>query len=106
MYNVNIDTMYKDMFEWDQAKAETNAHKHGVTFGEASTVFSDTYALVIDDPDHSEQESRFVIIGLALFAQVLVVCHCWREGARIRIISARKATRHEDEQYWRRRHEG
>ena len=47
-----------------------------------------------------------MIIGLALFAQVLVVCHCWREGARIRIISARKATRHEDEQYWRRRHEG
>ena len=101
-----MDTMYKDMFEWDQAKAETNAHKHGVTFEETSTVFSDTYALVIDDPDHSEQESRFVIIGLALFAQVLVVCHCWREEARIRIISARKATRHEDEQYWRRRHEG
>lgn len=101
-----MDTMYKDMFEWDQAKAETNAHKHGVTFEEASTVFFDTYALVIDDPDHSEQESRFVIIGLALFAQVLVVCHCWREEARIRIISARKATRHEDEQYWRRRHEG
>ena len=101
-----MDTMYKDMFEWDQAKAETNAHKHGVTFGEALTVFSDTYALVIDDPDHSEQESRFVIIGLALFAQALVVCHCWREWARIRIISARKATRHEDEQYWRRRHEG
>ena len=97
MYDVNMDTMYKDMFEWDQAKAETNAHKHGVTFEEASTVFFDTYALVIDDPDHSEQESRFVIIGLALFAQVLVVCHCWREEARIRIISARKATRHEDE---------
>ena len=99
-----MDTMYKNMFEWNQAKAKTNAHKHGVTFEEALTVFSDTYALVIDDPDHSEQESRFVIIGLALFA--LVVCHCWREGAHIRIISARKATRHEDEQYWRRRHEG
>ena len=49
MYNVNMDTMYKDVFEWDQAKAETNAHKHGVTFEEASTVFSDTYALVRAD---------------------------------------------------------
>ncbi|MEE8682890.1 MAG: BrnT family toxin [Coriobacteriaceae bacterium] len=101
-----MDKIYGDIFEWDQTKAEINAEKHGVTFEEATTVFSDAYALVIDDPDHSEQEDRFVILGLALTAEVLVVCHCWRDGKRIRIISARKATKREDGQYWRCRHEG
>lgn len=68
-------------------------------------MFSDAYALVINDPDHSEQENHFMILGLALTAEVLVVCHYWRDENRIRIISARKATKREDGQYWRCRHE-
>lgn len=89
-------------FEWDESKARTNVLKHGVTFDEACGVFDDPYARVIDDPDHSLEEERFVIIGLSLDAQVLTVCHCHRaQGLTIRIISARKATKNEERQYWR-----
>lgn len=89
-------------FEWDSRKAASNAKKHGVAFEEALTVFSDPYARVIDDPDHSDYEERFVIIGLSVKANVLTVCHCLRrEGSVIRIISARRATKAESERYWR-----
>ena len=88
-------------FEWDPVKSRTNAGKHGVTFDEATTVFSDERALVIEDPDHSEAEERFILLGLSMKLRVLVVCHCLRESAgTIRIISARKATRSERQQYF------
>lgn len=90
-------------FDWDDKKAETNIRKHGVTFDEAATVFEDPYARVIDDPDHSWEEERFIILGMSIRARELVVSHCLRgaDGDVIRIISARRATRKETEQYWR-----
>ena len=92
-----------DGFEWDEAKAQANLRKHGVTFDEASTVFDDSYARVIEDPDHSDCEERFIILGLSIRARELVVCHCLRgpDGSTVRIISARKATKTESRQYWR-----
>lgn len=79
-------------FEWDPGKAATNAKKHGVSFEEARSVFSDERAKLIDDPDHSDDEDRFVLLGLSSSLRVLIVCHCYRqEGNVIRIISARKA---------------
>ena len=90
-------------FEWDQRKAETNLIKHGVSFPEATTVFDDPYARVIADPDHSQNEERFVILGLSMQARELVVCYCRRGASEsaVRIISARKATKSEMRQYWR-----
>lgn len=90
-------------FEWDDAKAASNVAKHGVSFDEATSVFDDPYARVIDDPDHSWDEERFLILGMSIWARELVVSHCRRgKGDNvIRIISARKATRNETEQYWR-----
>lgn len=80
-------------FEWDNNKNEINKKKHKISFEEARTVFYDSEALVIDDPEHSEQEDRFIILGLSKKANLLVVCHCYRESdSIIRIISARKAT--------------
>ncbi|HOY66431.1 MAG TPA: BrnT family toxin [Candidatus Ozemobacteraceae bacterium] len=88
-------------FEWDENKSEANRKKHGVTFDEASTVFNDDYARIIDDPDHSELESRFVILGFSIEKKLLMVCHCYRENEKvIRLISARKATKSEANQYW------
>ena len=76
-------------FEWDPRKSASNRRKHGVTFEEASTVFSDEHALLIDDPDHSKEEDRFILLGLSSSHRTLVVCHCYRESAQvIRIISA------------------
>ena len=87
-------------FEWDDVKAAANAKKHGVTFEEARTVFFDEQARLIDDPDHSEDEERFVILGLSSTPRLLLVCHCYREsGSTIRIISARKATSRESKSY-------
>lgn len=87
-------------FEWDPLKATANARKHGVGFEEARSVFSDERAKLIDDPDHSEDEDRFVLLGLSGLLRVLVVCHCHRaEGNAIRIISARKATSRESRFY-------
>jgi hypothetical protein len=87
-------------FEWDPAKSATNARKHGVSFEEAEGVFADDRALLIDDPDHSETEERFVLLGLSAKLRVLVVVHCYREDdAVIRIISARKATKPERQRY-------
>ena len=87
-------------FEWDENKSQINQKKHKISFDEAQTVFYDTEALVIDDPEHSEQEDRFIILGLSKKANLLVVCHCYRESdTTIRIISARRATTSESKQY-------
>jgi len=87
-------------FEWDERKASVNAKKHGVTFEEARSVFVDERAKLIDDPDHSEDEERFVLLGLSSSLRLLLVCHCYREkGNTVRIISARKATSRESKFY-------
>ena len=87
-------------FEWDSKKAAANEKKHGVSFDEARTVFFDENAKLIDDPDHSAEEDRFVLLGLSSSLKVMLVCHCYRkEGNVIRIISARKASSHESKQY-------
>jgi uncharacterized DUF497 family protein len=87
-------------FDWDPRKASANRSKHGVTFEEALTVFADEAALLIPDPDHSEDEDRFVLLGMSAMLRVLVVVHCDLEPANvIRIISARKATRTEQRRY-------
>ena len=87
-------------FEWDERKANANAKKHGVTFEEARSIFVDERARLIDDPDHSEDEDRFVLLGLSSSLRLLLVCHCYRqEGNVIRIISARKATSRESKSY-------
>lgn len=90
-------------FEWDPRKNAANQRKHGVSFKEAQAVFSDERALLIDDPDHSAEEDRFIMLGLSAALRTLVVCHCYREAEDvIRIISARKATRPERVEYERR----
>lgn len=87
-------------FEWDENKNRINQRKHGISFDEAKTVFYDEEALVIDDPEHSEEEERFIILGLSARANLLVVCHCCRDSDTvIRIISARKATKTETKYY-------
>ncbi len=87
-------------FEWDDLKAIANAKKHGVSFEEAKSVFSDERAKLIGDPDHSEDEDRFVLLGLSSVLRLLLVCHCYRsEGNVIRIISARRASAHESKSY-------
>ena len=87
-------------FEWDEKKAVANAKKHGVSFDEAKSVFVDERAKLIDDPDHSEDEDRFVLLGLSSALRLLLVCHCYRsENNVIRIISARKANAKETRSY-------
>ena len=87
-------------FEWNKIKANVNARKHGVTFEEAMSVFDDENAVLFSDPDHSSDEDRFLLLGMSLEDNLLVVCHCVRyEDEVIRIISARKATRNETNQY-------
>lgn len=96
-YNVSMSNI---AFEWDEAKASSNKKKHGVSFEEAETVFFDENALIIHDPEHSDDEERFVILGLSEISRILVVIHCYREKDKIiRIISARKATKNESMQY-------
>jgi len=88
-------------FEWDERKARGNEQKHGVSFEEALTAFFDANARLIHDPDHSDEEDRYVLPGLSQRLRVLAVCHCYREEAGlIRIISARKADGLERRQYW------
>ena len=92
-----MDDLY---FEWDENKNVSNQKKHNISFEEAQTVFSDDNALLIADPDHSEEEERFILLGFSHSAKLLVVCHCYRQSdSVIRIISARKATRKESNQY-------
>ena len=87
-------------FEWDENKNTINKRKHRISFEEAQTAFYDAEALVIPDPEHSQDEERFIILGMSRRANLLVVCHCYRESETvIRIISARKATRNESAQY-------
>ena len=82
-------------FQWDANKNALNEKKHGVTFDEAKTVFTDQFARLIADPDHSETEDRFILLGTNISSRLLVVCHCVRENDSIRMISARKADKDE-----------
>ena len=87
-------------FEWDESKASANLKKHGVSFDEARTVFFDERARLIDDPEHSNDEDRFILLGLSSSLRVMVVCHCYRSPDNIiRLISARKATSSESKFY-------
>jgi len=89
-------------FTWDEQKETANRQKHGVSFDEARTVFFDEHARLIADPDSSDDEERFIILGYSERLKLLVVCHCYRENdSIIRIISARKATRPETKTYGR-----
>ncbi len=91
-------------FEWDENKNQINIEKHGISFEEAEGVFYDEDALLRDDPDHSEDEDRFILLGFSLQAHLLVVVHCYRDDDNvIRIISAREATKNESKQYIDRR---
>jgi uncharacterized DUF497 family protein len=85
-------------FEWDPAKAELNLKEHGISFDEATTVFRDTLSITISDPDHSDSEDRFIDIGVSYRMQLLVVSYTERKD-KIRIISARRATRAERKNY-------
>ena len=87
-------------FEWDSSKAASNAKKHKVTFEVARTVFYDDFAVQFFDEEHSFDEERFLLLGMSSDARLLLVCHCEREdGDVIRIISARKATESEAQNY-------
>jgi len=86
-------------FEWDPQKAASNEKKHGVIFSEATTVFDDPLELTILDPDHSVGEYRFLSIGKSATGKLLIVSYTEREKNRIRVISARKATRQEKNYY-------
>ena len=99
MYNVDSFIL---KFEWDERKNAVNQKKHGVLFQEAMSVFADENALFMADPDHSETEARFLLVGLSSALRLVVVSHCYRSRDEvIRIISARRATRRERAQYHR-----
>ena len=98
MYNVCMEAI---AFEWDESKNQANQLKHGISFEETQSVFYDENALRFFDPDHSQDEDRFLMLGLSSRMRLLVVCHCFRENDRvIRIISARKANKLEASSYW------
>jgi uncharacterized protein len=83
-------------FDWDERKNRGNRTKHGVWFEEAHSVFRDPHARLFDDPEHSEEEDRFILLGLSSASRLLVVVHCYRDSHyMVRIISARKATKKE-----------
>ena len=87
-------------FEWDKNKDRINVRKHGISFQEAASVFYDKNAIVFDDPDHSYDEERFLILGVSLTQKICIVSHCYREDDEvIRIISARRATKNESRFY-------
>lgn len=86
-------------FEWDPIKAKANEEKHGISFQEAQTVFGDPLEFVITDPDHSEGEFRFLSLGYSKFERLLLVSYTERQANRIRIISARHASRKEKKNY-------
>lgn len=90
------------LFDWDDDKNKINITKHGISFEEASSVFFDERALLFDDPEHSEEEDRFLLLGMSENANLCIVCHCYRESDTvIRLISAREATKKESERYVR-----
>ncbi len=87
-------------FDWDPAKAASNVRKHGVSFEDAQSVFYDEFAVQFYDEPHSSDEQRFLMLGMSSGAQLLLVCHCERDGGGVvRIISARKATKQESSFY-------
>ncbi len=92
------------LFEWDDMKNASNLKKHGVSFDEAKTVFADQFARLIADPDHSNDEDRFILLGTSIHSKLLVVCHCIRMDDSVHIISARKADKQECEIYEGYRH--
>ena len=96
MYNIIIGMNVT----WDEEKNRSNQKKHGVSFEEAETVFYDDDSVLFDDPDHSFGEERFLIIGVTDTEKLCIVSHCYRDEDVIRIISARKATKHEKQIYW------
>ncbi len=101
MYSTRVHEL---RFEWNPYKAEANRRKHGVSFDEAQSAFEDVHALVIEDPAHSREEDRFVLLDMSRRPRVVVVVHCYREAeSTIRLISARRATRAEARQYAARR---
>lgn len=88
-------------FEWDPNKNEINKKKHGLSFETAREVFYDEFAVLFDDPDHSAEEERFLMIGMIRTEQICIVSHCYRDNEnRIRIISARRATKSEQQFYF------
>ncbi|MCT7970039.1 BrnT family toxin [Laspinema sp. D1] len=94
--------MKKIRFEWDEQKDKINQQKHGISFEEAESVFLDDYAVQFWDEEHSQDEERFLLLGLSSKMRILLVVHCFREeDAIIRIISARKATKNESKEYRR-----
>lgn len=99
MYNVHMNSL---QFEWDPRKASSNLRKHGISFEEAKSVFLDENARLIDDPENSKSEERFLLLGVSHSLRITLVCHCYRsESNVIRIISARKATVSESKAYKR-----
>lgn len=89
------------LFEWDKLKEYANIKKHGVSFEEARTSFHDENAVQFFDPDHSDDEDRFILLGVSHKLNTLIVCHCFREEeTTVRIISARKADKDEANVYW------
>jgi len=102
LYNYGI-IIVDIVFEWDSEKALANVRKHGVTFDEAAAVFADDEAQLFADPDHSADEDRFLLLGMSQGSKALIVCHCYRQNDTvIRIISARKANRQEQRDYFER----
>jgi uncharacterized DUF497 family protein len=102
---LTVEYIFSDIvFNWNEKKAESNDQKHGVTFEEAATAFSDANAQIYDDEEHSGDEKRFILLGYSKISRLLIVCHCYRgsDGETIRLISARKATNQEREKYEKR----
>jgi len=98
MYNVRMADLE---FEWNSRKEKSNVKKHGVSFEDVKAAFYDETAIVFHDPDHSDEEDRFILLGLSVKAGVLVVCHCVRDDDLVvRIISARRANKREETNYW------
>ena len=96
--------MHGIRFEWDAAKEKANVRKHSISFEEARTAFFDEQAVQFFDADHSDEEDRFILLGMSFKLRVIVVCHCFREGETvIRLVSARRADTGEERDYWRRR---
>ncbi len=94
--------MEEMIFTWDERKDHENQRRHGVSFEEASTAFADANARLMSDPDHSQNEDRFILLGFSAKMRTLVVAHVYRQqGKEIRIVSARKATKNERKQYGR-----
>ena len=99
MYDIHNTNL---RFNWDEAKNRENIKKHAISFDEAQTAFFDAHAARFFDPDHSQDEDRFLLLGVSSQLRVLVVSHCYRENDTvIRIISARKADQHETKDYGR-----